>query len=228
MKPTDIDASEREKILKKYAQNRELGRTLFKDMVKYIPGGGLVKAAKKLGLTSGKRIVLATEEEQSVLADYAFFNEFSGQMNAIDRYVNMNKPFAQDESDFFADMQRSFFSIFRLTSKLPGFGFGVEDLMTGDRYCIVDVNFSNTNNSPTFMTGRVAWFADNCFCSTGSFIPLLDSSTTERVEQIANKYLRHAKSDGQPIFSMKQSAAFQADVQKILLKSMSLEGIVYE
>ena len=228
MRPADTDEKQREKLLDEYRKHRELGRMLFNDMIKYIPGEGLFKAARKLGLTSGKTMVIGSNEEQSILVDYAFFNEYSGKFNAIDRYVNMNKPTAKEEIEFFSDMRSSFFSIFRITSRLPGFGFGVKDLMTGNCFSLIDVNLSESEYCPNVMTGRVAMFAESCGCSTGSLIPLRERSTIQLVEQTANKYLRHAKFRTQPVFSNKHAASFQADVQRIQLKHNSLAGIAYE
>jgi len=227
VRPADIDEKQREMLLDKYRKHRELGRMLFRDMIKYIPGEGLFKAAKKLGLTSGKTLVIGSDEEQAILADYAFFNEYSGKFNAIDRYVNINKPTAKKEVEFLSDMRSSFFSIFKITSRLPGFGFGVEDLMSGSRFSLIDVNFSESENYTNVMTGRVVMFAENCGCSTGSLIPLRERSTIKLVEQTANKYLKYAKSNTQPVFSNKHAASFQADVQRIQLKHNSLAGVVY-
>ena len=228
MRPADIDEKQRERLLDKYRKHRELGRMLFRDMIKYIPGDGLFKAAKKLGLTSGKTLVIGSDVEQAILVDYAFFNEYSGKFNAIDRYVNLKKPTAKEEIEFFSDMRSSFFSIFRITSRLPGFGFGVKDLMSGNCFSLVDVNLSESEYCPNVMTGRVTMFVKNCACSTGSLIPLRERSTIELVEQTANKYLRFAKSNTQPVFSNKHAASFQADVQRVQLKHNGLAGIAYK
>lgn len=100
--------------------------------------------------------------------------------------------------------------------------------MSGNCFSLVDVNLSESECCPNVMTGRVAMFVKNCACSTGSLIPLRERSTIELVEQTANKYLRFAKSNTQPVFSNMHAASFQADVQRVQLKHNSLAGIAYE
>ena len=91
MRPVDFDEKQRERLLDKYRKHKELGRMLFRDKIKYIPREGLFKAAKKLGLTSGKTLVIGSDEEQAIAVDYTFFNEYGGKFNAIDRYVNLSE-----------------------------------------------------------------------------------------------------------------------------------------
>ena len=53
---------------------------LFRDMINYILGDGLFKAAKKLGLTSGKTLVIGSDEEQIILEIMRFLMNTVGNL----------------------------------------------------------------------------------------------------------------------------------------------------
>ena len=111
MRLAEVGTPVRKQVLKAYLQNREQGSRLFADIVQYIPGG-MLKAGKKLGLTVGRTFVFKTKSEMTILTDYAVFNERSGTVNAIDRYVNMHKNIADQYPEFFNAIKNSFFFCF--------------------------------------------------------------------------------------------------------------------
>ena len=227
MRLAEVDNSRRKEILAEYHEHREFGRRTLQDIGKYIPGG-LLKAGKKLGIVAGKTLVFQTESEPAILVDYAVFNERSGgSFNAIERYLSMHKTMADQHPDFFQSLENSFYSVFEIISKEPGFGVGLRDVLTNTTHLLIDVNLSNTVYLRHILCGRIIPFTEGFYCTSGTFIPITHEWARKAIQGIINKFINHTHSEQQPVFSKKHAAAFQAEVIRILLKADETEHVGY-
>ena len=227
MRLAEVDNSRRKEVLAEYRDYRELGRKLLNDIGKHVPGG-LLKAGKKLGIVAGKTFIFQTEAEPVILMDYAVFNERSGgSFNAIERYLNINKKIGEEYSCFFEGLKKSFYSVFEIISKEPGFGVGLRDVMTDTIHFLIDVNLSNTIYLQHHLCGRIIPFTTGFYCTSGTFIPITHNWALRAIQGIVNKFACHAHAASQPVFSKKHEAAFQAEVIRILLKADETEYVGY-
>ncbi len=161
-----------------------------------------------------------------ILLDYALYNERSGgSLNAIERYLNIHKEAAEKYSYFFEGIHKSFYSVFEIVSKEPGFGVGLRDVMTNTNLLLIDVNLSNSISLQRHLCGRVIPFTEGFYCTSGTFIPITHKWAKDAVHRVVEKFYEHSHSEQQPVFSKKQEAAFQSEVMKILLRADETEHL---
>lgn len=111
-------------ILRSYKELRRKSVAINTRLVESLSGEEMREAASALGILDGKNdLVLQTEDELSVLMDYAIYNLFRDGKNAVDRLLETN-PFPQDSPELrlLRAMRKSHFTLFETTQAVPGLG----------------------------------------------------------------------------------------------------------
>ncbi len=186
MNQTAILCDYQELRRKSVAVNTRLVESLNKD--------DIGAAAAALGILHGKHIDLETEDELSVVMDYAIHNLFHDGRNAVDRLLE-NNLFAEDSPEFrlLEAMQKSHFTLFDVTLPIPGFGVRGLDGPAKTPITIVDVGFSTTAEPGLVLATRLFSPGEGWWMTTGAALPLSDKA----VDRMLREFNSHLRKTGQ-------------------------------
>ena len=103
---------------------------------RHVTGAAMVRIAKRLGLRVKGGVIEAGDDEMTLVSDLAVYGRVAGATRAIDRYSRaVNSPDSRAvtgsldtfDKDLLEALRRSWFSVFRFTSRHPIAGWSVDD-----------------------------------------------------------------------------------------------------
>jgi hypothetical protein len=80
-------AEERDKLLERYRQIRGLSQSLHSKLLDQVSRETLISCGKKLGFLVKGSLVFDSEEQSHVLMDYCIYDGWSGEHNAVTRFL---------------------------------------------------------------------------------------------------------------------------------------------
>ncbi len=136
---------ERAALLQRYRHLRSTMRELHSELLDNLPKDTLAKCGKMLGFMVDDTLVFENEDESSVLVDYCLYQGWSGQHNAISRFL-AKQPYdpGSDEMVLLEAMSQARYSLFQVESMTKGVGVNCRDLLRSDGGSIVDEGLGNT------------------------------------------------------------------------------------
>ena len=177
-------------ILRDYQELRHKSVAVNTRLVQSLNREEIGAAASALGMLHGKRIELETEDEISVVMDYAIHNPFRGGRNAVHRLLESNPfPDGSTELRLLRAMQNSHFTTFDVTLPIPGLGVRGLDGPTKTPIVIVDIGFSTTAEPGMVLATRIFSPGDGWWMTTGSALPL-NNRALERIIIEFQDYMR--------------------------------------
>jgi hypothetical protein len=97
-------------------------------MDRHVTGAALARIAKRLGLRVKGGVIEAGDDEMTLVSDLAVYGRVAGSTRAIDRYARaVAGSLDTFDKDLLEALRRSWFSVFRFTSRHPIAGWSVDD-----------------------------------------------------------------------------------------------------
>ncbi len=143
-------------LLRRYRQLRATMRDLHTELMDTLPKDTYTACGQKLGLLVGGMLVFDSEDELTLLMDYCLYDGWSGQHNAVTRFL-ARQPYAPgtDQALLLDAMSRARYSLFEVESVAEGLGVNCRDLLRGDGGSIVDECLGSTAVPGVIVAGRV-------------------------------------------------------------------------
>lgn len=160
-------------IQEKYKLFRNAGIELnHKIMKKSLGRDVLMKSARLLGIAQGDTIVFDSEDETSVLMDFALNDYPLGNKNAVEIYREEAGWQNEVEKEILDALLSSYTSLFKVISILEAENaLYLKDLLNKkDNIKLIDINFSKTAVPGLLLFIRLVPFKDFCATSGISFI----------------------------------------------------------
>jgi hypothetical protein len=158
-------------------------RSLLRDhqnaVVETVPLTTFTKAAKAFGLLAGKKLMLESNDELTILFDHIIYDRSNRGRIPVQRYLAKLPPTQdQDEELVRRAMEHARFSIFELEEVHPGRGVAVRDRVRGgEPLFVVDEALSSTVRAKRLFAFRLLPFPNYWMTSGGGF-PLRRSTVT--------------------------------------------------
>lgn len=136
---------ERAALLQRYRKLRSTMRELHRELLASLLKETITRCGKKLGFMVNGILVLESIDESSVLMDYCLYQGWSGQHNAISRFL-VKQPYGpgSDEMVLLEAMSHARYSLLQVESAAKGVGVNCRDLLRGDGGSIVDEGLGST------------------------------------------------------------------------------------
>lgn len=169
-----------EALLALYDRRRECSRSLNAALVGAASKQATLNAGKRLGLVQGGVFVFDNPQEATILSDACVYavRDATGD-NAPQRAARRGDYAAgSPEQEVLSAMSRARFSLFALGDRVPGVWIEAADVLTNQRYRIVDRGLSATP-TPLFAARLVVYpeFA----MTTGAGMPIAEKAVFERL-----------------------------------------------
>ena len=135
------------KTIKEYRRYRKAGRNLNHKIIKaYLNETILGKAATMLRLGQKGRLILDSEDDLSVLMDFALYEIRNGEgKNSVERYAEEIGGVNAIERELLAAMVKARTGLFKVNQVLSEKRqIVLEDLINPDAIILTDINFSQT------------------------------------------------------------------------------------
>jgi hypothetical protein len=213
-------------ILTRYQHLRQVGLALNTRLFRTVGRSGLDEGGKKLGILKKNTLVLDTEDEMAVLADFCIHDVRRKGANAVDRYLAQSPPPADsDEMVFLQALRQARFAVVAVESSEPGFGVHVRDLLRDEPLFLVDVGLSHTARPGLVLAARVMT-ADGITKTTGAALPVGRLSAAQRAQYVQGLANRLKGADFRQL-SPKQASELAAFVLRGCLDAGAAERIGY-
>ncbi len=167
-------------LVARYRRLRAVGRRLNNRLVETPSRETTIRAAKRLGLWHDGALAIETDDEITVLLDFAIHEEYENGVNAVERYASEHPPEpGTDEDAVLQAMRKAYYGLLRVEDILPGVGVRVYDLLRDQRFLLADIGLSRTATEGDLLATHMLPF-DEFSTTSGAALPL-DSETLATV-----------------------------------------------
>ena len=217
--------SSSKEILKEYQGYRSMGSEVCTRLLKYIPKNAIIECAKKFGAAKGRTLLLNSEDELSVLFNYAIFHHYINGKNAIDRYVSVNSnKIPEAERIVINAMQKAQYAILSLEKIIKHGGVIVVDYLNNQKKdLLIDINFSKTATDKILLATTILRYP-RFIVTTGTSLPL-NTVIKDVAEDLHHFIERHTTFDSA---SKKDQTKFITKILKTCFAKNASENIRYE
>ena len=145
-------------------------------MDRHVTGAAMARIAKRLGLRVKGGVIEAGDDEMTLVSDLAVYGRVAGSTRAIDRYARaVSGSLDTFDQELLGALRRSWFSVFRFTSRHPMAGWYVDDRLL-DRTGLWLMNEALEHSAREGMGLGTRLFEFGGFVvSTGGAAPLTDA-----------------------------------------------------
>jgi hypothetical protein len=143
---------------------------------RHVTGAAMARVAKRLGLRVKGGVIEAGDDEMTLVSDLAVYGRVAGSTRAIDRYARaVSGSLDAFNQELVGALNRSWFSILRLTARHPVAGWYVDDLLL-DRTGLWLMNEALEQSAREGMSLGTRLFEFGGFVlSTGAAVSLTDA-----------------------------------------------------
>jgi hypothetical protein len=129
----------RTEILTRYRRLRQISKEHHQAVLDIIAPDVVLDWAKRLGLTQGRKVVLESEHEMTLVEDLATYLPRPGRLHPLDRYAQAAQ-FApdSDEAIVLEAMRHACFSLWRVARRHETAGLILRDLLRGGEIRLID------------------------------------------------------------------------------------------
>jgi len=157
----------RDEILSRYRQFREISNWHMHDAGRHLPEAALLRLAKRLGVAKGRTLLCENDNEFQLLHDLALFIPgHNGGPSAFQRYAKANVPPAgSDQALVLEAMLQSRYSLWSIERRHDVAGLVLQDLALGEEEWFVDMCMEATWETGSAFAGRLirpAGFSMTC------------------------------------------------------------------
>lgn len=215
-----------EALIEQYRQLRKQGRESSLALIRQLPPPAVPECGKKLGLYKSGTLILNQDDELAIVYDYCLHHYRRAGKNVIERALE-NTAAAQDSPDraFLQALMGARFSVFCIEDILPHRGARLRDLITGDTMDLTDLGLSSTGQPGILLTGRLLRIGEITL-SSGTLIPVPEPVYHSRILAVIQKFIPEIPT-AHPELSASQSAAMEAQIQRIALHEGGEDNVFY-
>ncbi|MCC6126236.1 MAG: hypothetical protein IT426_14860 [Pirellulales bacterium] len=174
-------------ILARYQRMREMGIPLIHRVVATLDRFAIEAAARQLGMMRKNAIVLESEDESSVLMDYALHHVRQNKKTAIERYLIETPPRDRDELAWLKASQTARYRIVQVEEVYSGFGVRVRDIFRDESQTLLDVNFSRTAQPGLVLAGHLFLF-EGFWITTGAGLPVTEEAAKTLFDEVIRRF----------------------------------------
>lgn len=121
-------AADRGEVLARYRRLREIGKQHHANVMRFLPRDAILQQARRLGLATGRTILVDSIDELTLAVDLAVYTAPAGRSRAIDRYArSASFPKGSDEAVMLDAMCNARFAIMLVREQHPVAGLLVTD-----------------------------------------------------------------------------------------------------
>ena len=161
-----------EELAERYKRLRRVCTELNEHLSAAVPQLLIDQAGEKLGLMRDGALAPGSEDEKSILMDYAVHDCRQDGANAVDRYVADHPPRpGSDEATVLEALRQASFAILRVDQTVEGFGAHVTELLDERRLLLADIWLSRTAKPGLVIAARLMPLGDFVM-TTGAQVPL--------------------------------------------------------
>jgi len=220
----DLDG--RQAILARYKALRASARELNMGLGKSVPAHAWGECAQRLGRLAKRTIVLDTEDEIAVLADYLIHTYRAGGKNAVERFLEESPPPPDsDEMLLLQSMAQARFSVFEVRAVERGFGVHADDLFRQDEVFLIDIGFSSTADPGMLLAARIKPLLGH-HATTGAGLPVSPQAFQAIERRLIGHFGERRAADLRNL-DRKDQAALETIVLKTCLASGASTRIRY-
>ena len=170
-----------------YQRLRSVSIEVSNAIIETLAGGDFKTAARHLGILQGETIVFDTEDESSVLMDYAIHDIYQDGSNATSRFLQ-TEPYTKGSNELclLRSMQTSHFALLQAKEVIPGVGVLAVDLQRNTPILLIDINFSNNAEPGLMLATRIHSPGEGWWMTTGAALPVNHQAFKEIQNQLGN------------------------------------------
>jgi hypothetical protein len=151
-----------------YRQFRHIGLRLNHAFTGSLSKEAIQTAGRRLGMLHNGTLVFDSEDETSVLMDYAIYNVETAGRNAVQEYLAESPPPpGSDEMVLLKAELKAYYSLFQVIDLEPGVGVTVQDALRGDTGFMADIGLSGTARKGAVFATRVIPLEEQGFMMSG-------------------------------------------------------------
>ena len=165
-------------------------------MDRHVTGAALARIAKRLGLRVKGGVIEAGDDEMTLVSDLAVYGRVAGSTRAIDRYARaVAGSLDTFDKDLLEALRRSWFSVFRFTSRHPIAGWYVDDrLLDRTGLWLMNEALERSARAGMGLGARVFEFG-SFVVTTGGAAPLTGTLMDGLVDDLRERQGRGAMKD---------------------------------
>jgi hypothetical protein len=209
--------------LEEYQTYRSVGMDLNTRLVKQLPNAAIEECGKKLGVWKRGTLILGSEEELSVLMDYALFHFSRNGVNTVSRFLKMSPPAESSvEMTLLRAMLKAHYSLFSVKAIQENRGLVLSDLLRDNEIFVIDLSMSRSAIPDTLFMGHVLPMP-HFHMTSGAFMPVPASIMDDKLPAILDKFYKEGE-----VLSPSREAAFAAQVIREALRADAMGGMRYQ
>jgi hypothetical protein len=161
-------------VLPTYRRIQQVGLQLNHKLLKTLSKEIIETAGQRLGMFQNGTLIFDSEDEMSVLMDYAIYNVRIDGQNAVERYLDESPPPPDsDEMAILKGQLEAYYSLFQIVELERGVGATVRDRLRRDSGFIADVGLSGSARRDDVIATRVIPLDEAGFLMTaGAALPV--------------------------------------------------------
>ena len=213
---------------KRYQQLRQVGHEINSILTRQVTKSNLLKYGKKLGMTTGKKIVFYNEMEPDILFDYILYNHRPRGKNLVERYYEtVDLDPLSDERTVLQGMINSRYSVFLAEKIIDYKGLKLTDLLKRDTITLMDKNLGMSRVEGAIFAGRVIPLR-GFYMTSGAFLlvdpDILEDHVIPDIAAIAER----AENPIEVSLTKGQAASFSAKIIRLVIHSDAMDRTVYK
>jgi hypothetical protein len=183
------DGATREKILQRYDRYRAINTKYQSVLARKLLKGSIAGTAVRIGLVDSERNAMEADiDDLASACDLALYRTAVDGTNAVAHYVKeMPDSLSEDERLVLNSMCTSVFSIFRVAGCHRGAGIDLVDLLSGEKFWVMDRSIEASAHAGAELTLRLIK-PDEFWIGTGVAV-IMDSELWQDVEPMG--IIRH-------------------------------------
>lgn len=187
-----MELMDRSAIIAEYKKLRSKGVALNKELVKTLSKHDIELAARRLGMLKAGTLVFETEDEVSVMMDYAIHEVYHDGLNAIDRMLRDKPPEeGSDELQILQSLKASRYTLFTVERTIPGFGLMGTEGVTRTPTLLVDISFSHSAVPGLALATRLHSPKPGWSMTTGASLPMTEEALEGLIGAMEDYQRRH-------------------------------------
>jgi hypothetical protein len=214
-------AARRDDVLARYRELRQIGKQHHSGMLGYVSRDAPLQHARRLGLVTGRTILIGSEDDLALVFDLAIYTAPAGRSRAVDRYARAASfPKGSDEAVMLEAMRGARFAIMAVEDRHPVAGLLVTDLIRQVDLWLLDEGLGQSLPKDATFATRYFTLADYAM-TAGVCVPLdwsLFDAAILTVPQLGPMSLAEALEDRR----------FAEAIYRAALAEGIMEGVAYQ
>ncbi len=155
--PSELLPTNAELVLARYRRLRDMSIAIHNAAMKHLTRAAIIDQARALGIASGSKLMLESEDELDLVFDLAIHAPRNGRSRAIDRYRKAACfPPGSDEARLLAAMCAAEFSLWRVERRHDVAGLVLLDIIRERETWLIDEGLTATLEDGDSIATRVA------------------------------------------------------------------------